>query len=168
MKLKGEKIGILNQNNEAIFGEPLPEKLPENERVNERNSTDDLPQNFFERFAKVFEVEKCVTYHKTIGLVFAVPLKIDGQNYLLYHSISTETVRKIFSAESYNGSGTVILLNSYHDWMVIADGDELINTEPEMEPNWLALRDKVKSNANSDSWSIYGKYMGKGYFLYVA
>ncbi len=161
---EGEKIGILTENNEAIFGESLPENPPED--FSRNNST--LSRNVFERFAKVFDGEKFVTYHESVGLIFAVPVKINGQNYLLYNSIPTETVRKTFNAVSYNGSGTVILLNSYYDWMVIADGDELINTEPEMEPNWIALGDKAQSNENLDSWSVYGEYEGRRYFLYLA
>ena len=146
---EGEKIGILTKNNDAVFGEALPE-------------------NIFSRFEKIFNGEKFVMYYKDIGLIFAMPLKLNNQNYLIYNSISSETVRKTFNAVSYNGAGTVILLNSYEDWMVIDDGEELINTEPEMQPNWQAIMKKIEQNPDENSWSIYGKYKGKSYFLYVA
>ena len=107
---KGESLGIVTKNNEAIIGYPLPKSIES-------------------RFAKVFEGENFVTYHDSLGLIFAVPVKIDGETCMLYNSISSKAVKRIFHAVSYNGAGTVILLNSYDDWMVIDDGAELINTD---------------------------------------
>ena len=146
---KGESLGIVTKDNKAIIGYPLPQIL-------------------VERFQKVFEGEQVVKYHNSLGLIFAVPVKVDGETCLLYNAISSKAVKTIFNAVSYNGDGTVILLNSMDDWMVISDGAELINTDARMRPNWLALSDKARANESADSWSLYGKYRDKGYFLYLA
>ena len=146
---KGESLGIVTKDNEAIIGYPLPTIIED-------------------RFRKVFAGENLVTYHNSLGLVFAVPVKIDGETCMMYNSISQKAVKNIFHAVSYNGVGTVILLNSYDDWMVINDGAELINTDARMRPNWYALWQKTQADENADSWSVYGRYRGKGYFLYVA
>ena len=106
--------------------------------------------------------------HNSIGLIFAVPVQVEGETCLIYNSISSEAVRRIFHAVSYNGAGTVILLNSLDDWMVINDGAEVINTDARMRPNWLALRSKILENEGANSWSLYGKFKDRGYFLYVA
>ena len=144
-----EEIGIVTENNEAIFGPPLPQIIEK-------------------RFEKVFAGENFVTYQYDAGLTFAIPIKIDGQNCLLYERIPTNNVKEKFHAISYNGSGTVILLNSMKDWMIISDGDELINVEPEMEKNWSALAKKINSNPNAKSWSVFGTFEGKRYFIYLA
>ena len=144
-----EEIGIVTENNEAIFGPPLPQIIEK-------------------RFERVFAGENFVTYQYDAGLTFAVPIKIDGQNCLLYGRIPTDNVKEKFHAISYNGSGTVILLNSMKDWMIISDGDELINVEPEMEKNWSALAKKINSNPTAKSWSVFGTFEGKRYFIYLA
>ena len=146
---KGESLAIVTKDNEAIIGHPLPSILEP-------------------YFQKVFHGEQVVKYHNSMGLIFAVPVKINGETCMLYNSISPEAVKKIFHAVSYNGVGTVILLNSIEDWMVISDGAESINTDARMRPNWFALRDKILKNADHNSWSIYGKFKDRGYFLYAA
>ena len=143
-----ETMGIVNKNDEAFRGEPLPARL-------------------MVKFQKVFEGENVVIYDNEYGLVFAVPVRINDQDCMLYNTNPTEWVRKTFHATSYNGTGTIILLNSMEDWMVLSDGDELINLEPEMKPGWYAIGDKF-DNGDEDSVSIYYKFKDRGYFLYVA
>ena len=144
----GEEIGIVNKNNEAFRGKPLPAKL-------------------LKRFHKVFDGEKGVVYDNEYGLIFAVPVDIEGQRCMMYNSNPTEWVKKTFHATSYNGVGTIILINSDEDWMIISDGAELINLEPEMLEGWFKIKNNF-FNGTSDSMSMYYQFQGRGYFLYIA
>ena len=143
-----EEMGIVNKNNEVFRGNPLPTRL-------------------IVKFQKVFEGENVVIYDSEYGLIFAVPVKIEDQDCMLYNTNPTEWVRKTFHATSYNGTGTILLLNNIDDWMVLSDGAELINLEPEMKPGWYAIGNKF-DNSDEDSVSIYYRFKGNGYFLYVA
>lgn len=146
---KGRTIGILDSDKKIVAGDFL--------------SDDEI-----KILEPIFNGEKIIKYTKKYGLIFAIPFEIDGKIYAMFEKYDDEAIKQKFHAESYNGSGTVILLNSYYDWMVISDGDELINTDPGMDENWAALMKKVENNPNENSWSVFGEFQGKRYFLYLA
>ncbi|MBR2179262.1 MAG: response regulator [Selenomonadaceae bacterium] len=143
-----EEMGIIDRNNEPLKGNPLPARL-------------------MEKFANVFNGENVVIYDNEFGLIFALPVKIYDQDCMLYNRNPTEWVKKTFHAVSYNGTGTILLLNNMENWMVLSEGAELINLEPEMRPGWYAIGNEF-DNSDDDSLSMYYKFKGKGYFLYVA
>ena len=144
----GEEMCIVNEYNEPLKGNPLPERLRK-------------------KFQNVFKGEEVVIYDNEFGLIFAVPMRINYEECILYNVVPTESVKNTFHAVSYNGTGTILLLNSMENWMVLSEGAELINLEPEMRPGWYAIGDEF-DNSDEDSLSMYYKFKGKGYFLYVA
>ena len=145
-----ERIGIVDGNNEVIRHEALPEKV-------------------FEQLKPVLQGEKVVIYDFTYGLVFAVPVKIDDQVCIMYNQNPTEWVRKTFHAVSYNGTGTIILLNGRRNGMILANGEKLINLDYEMQIGWDKISDKWKNGGKEKGYiSVYHDFRGESYFLYLA
>ena len=145
-----ERIGIVDGNNEVIRHEALPEKV-------------------FEQLKPVLQGEKVVIYDFTYGLVFAVPVKIDDQVCIMYNQNPTEWVRKTFHAVSYNGTGTIILLNGRRNGMILANGEKLVNLDYEMQIGWDKISDKWKNGGKEKGYiSVYHDFRGESYFLYLA
>ena len=122
---KWKKTGILSP-----MGEPYAGIVP--------------PKEIFEVAWEVYENKKIIRYISNVGLIFAVPLHIDGKIYMLYEYYMDPAIRQQFSTISYSGDGTVILLNNKKDWTVIANGiPPLINTHPDMEAGWQKLSEQM-------------------------
>ena len=123
-------------------------------------------------FQKVFDGESLVKYRKNVGLIFAVPINFDGQNCILYKCYNDEAFRNEFEVLSYNGAGTVILLNTREDWTVVADGKILINTHPDMRAGWEKLGKKLFDGSEgelvTDSGATYYKFHDEDYFIYFS
>ena len=118
--------------------------------------------------------EPVIRYLRDNGLVFAVPIRYNGADCVLFNYYTDDAVREHFKTIMYNGDGTVILLNSRTDWQVIAEGvPPLINTDPGMDAAWSTLMDKVgyhfdARTAAKESGAIFYDFQGKHYFVYVA
>ena len=152
--IDGESVGVISSKGEILAGDAPPEKIV--------NAT-----------WEVYGGKKIIKYLRGIGLVFAVPVEIDGENCILFDYYDDEAVRKKFNTINFNGSGTVILLNSRQEWTVIADGTTLINTHPDMDAGWQALTDKIHYDPETKqlektSAAVYYEFHGKGYFLYYS
>ena len=122
----------------------------------------------------VWEDRTVVRYLRGIGLIFAVPLNYNGQDCIMFDYYSDDTVREFFKTISYNGDGTIILLNDRNNWTVIADGiPPLINTHPDMDAAWEILSEKngydpATETSKHDSGAIFYEFQGKPYFVYIA
>ena len=123
---------------------------------------------------EVFDGKKTVRYLRGIGLIFAVPISYNGQDCVLFDYYNDGMVREFFKTVSYNGDGTIILMNDRINWTVIADGiPPLINTHPDMDAAWEAVAEKngydpVTETAKRDSGAICYQFQDKPYFVYVA
>ena len=152
--IPGSQVGIISPN-----GVPIVGKMP--------------PEEIFWLAKNAYAGNPTIKYIRDIGLMFAVPVKINNRNQVLFTYYNDAAVRRKFSTISYNGDGTVILLNSMNDWTVIADGLSLINTHPDMDDGWKKLGDKLGYDSKDDStWkntgAVYYEFRGKPYFLYAA
>ena len=146
-----EKLGIVTHDGRVLAGPPIESDL--------LKDLDD-----------VFNGKDMMKFHDNCcGLVFAVPVKIDGQTCMLYNSHPIETVRKKFNAISYNGVGTIFLIYARRDVMLLSDGAEpSIDNEPEFKTGWADMAVKIEANNDRDSWSLCRDFKGKNYFLYVS
>ena len=129
-----------------------------------------IKNEFIRDLENVFNGKDMMKFHDDgCGLVFAVPVKIDGQTCMLYNSHSIETVRKKFKAISYNGEGTIFLIFARRDVMLLSEGAEpTIDNEPEFKSGWDDMAVKIESNNDRDSWSLCREFKGNNYFLYVS
>ena len=146
-----EELGVVTPDGRVLAGSPIKSDLIK-----------DLENVFNGKDMMKFHNDGC-------GLVFAVPVKIDGQTCMLYNSHSIETVRKKFKAISYNGEGTIFLIYARRDVMRLSDGAEpLIDNDPEFKSGWDDMAVKIEANNDKDSWSLCREFNGKNYFLYVS
>ncbi len=156
-EVNGKRIGVIGPSGETIMGAVPPEEIVWASQ-------------------QAYSGKSIIKYIRDVGLVFSVPIKIDGKDCVMYDYYNDFAVRKRFNTISYNGDGTVILLNNYHDWTVLADGLTLINTHPDMKPGWDKLGEKigamkgedVAADFQEDAGSIYYEFHGNGYFIYGA
>ena len=120
-----------------------------------------------------YEGKPVIKYLHEVGLIFAVPIKVEEQDCVMFRYYRDSAVRKKFKTISYNGDGTVILLNTVSDWTVIADGVTLINVHPDMDAAWKKLSEKMgysfkAEKAQKDSAAIYYEFHDDAYFVYGA
>ena len=136
--------------------------------------TGDLPpERIVDATQKVLDGESTIRYLRDIGLIFAVPVEIDGQTCVLFDYYDDDAVRKTFNTINFNGDGTVILLNTREDWTVLADGMTLINTHPDMDAGWKKLAEKAGYDSEThkliaDSSAVFYEFHGDPYFIYFA
>ena len=152
--LEGESVGIISHNGEILAGNAPPDRI-------------------IQATWDVYGGKKVIRYLRDIGLVFAVPVKIDGADCILFDYYNDEAVRKRFSTISFNGAGTVILLNTMEDWTVLADGVALINTHPDMDEGWHKLAVKggfnpEKLTLEKNSAAVFYEFHGKHYYIYYS
>ena len=82
-----------------------------------------LPQHEFHELEDVFGGEDVITYHKGQGMIFAVPVEIDGEICLFYHQYDDKEIPKLFSVISYDGEGRVTLGYKTGEWTEISLGE---------------------------------------------
>ncbi len=132
-----------------------------------------LSPDAFNSLEAVFWGEPVMNYRKEYGLLFAVPLTYQGKKAVFYECFSDEQIPDTFKAISYNGEGTIVLMYSAEDWTIIAEGEELINTNPKMDFGWTQLLQEIENNPNSKDWAIYYSHpfmdlSRGGYFLFMS
>ena len=171
---QGKIKGVMTTGGRVVSGDALPDGALRALREQAvRGGVDALGRALDAEFSQAEDATDgaIVRYRKDCGLIFAVPMVLGGQDCLLYECYNDEALRDKFKALSYNGDGTVILLNSMEDWTVIADGLELINTHPKMQPGWDKLGQRYWNEDGSlrgDAGAVYYRCFGQGYFLYYA
>ena len=133
------------------------------------------PQEIFWVADDAFSGKPMIRYIRKVGLMFATPVNFDGKNYVLFNYYEDRVVRKRFSTISYNGDGTVILLNSLNDWAVIAGGTVFLGVmHPDLDEGWHKLGKKMNYSLDGNfagvkhSEAVFYKFHGKDYFLYGA
>ena len=111
-----------------------------------RNST--LTSKEFNDIKDVFSGEDVIAYFGEGGMIFAVPIEIDGETCAFYHQYDIEGVKDLLSVVSYDGLGRITLANLKGDWTEISDAtinnklfDEIYQT-----PGFLELYQKEVGN----------------------
>ena len=99
----GETMGIVTENGEVIAGTPLTD-----EAISILHSA--------------FKGNEIVKYRQNIGLIFAVPINIDGEQCILYNCFDDDAIRRAFRALSYNGAGTLYIHNGLENWILLSKG----------------------------------------------
>lgn len=171
---KGKNTGILDKRGNLIIGKPMPKSVfeslwtpPPGEGADKLGTA--INTTFW--WKDTVKELPLVQYRKDMGLIFAVPIHLQGQECILYVCYEDEALRNKFKAFSYNGDGTVMLLNSRHDWTVIADGLTLINTHPDMQPGWDKLGTRFldeDGTLREQAGSVLHSFHGEGYFMFFS
>ncbi|MBR6014112.1 MAG: response regulator [Selenomonadaceae bacterium] len=154
--IEGRHAGVLRPNGTALAGQVPPSEI-------------------FWVAEDAFQGKPLIRYIKNVGLMFATPVYMDGVNYVLYNYYEDDFVRNRFSTMSYNGDGTVVLLNSINDWAIIADGVEQTEImHPDLSEGWQKLGQKMNYALTgnfegiNDAGAVFYEFHGKHYFLYGA
>ncbi|MBR6013003.1 MAG: response regulator [Selenomonadaceae bacterium] len=150
--IEGENVGIISTSGELLAGRKPPDEII--------NVT-----------WLVYDGRSVIRYLRGVGLVFAVQMQVDGKEYVLFDYYNDEAVRKKFRTISFNGDGTVILLNDLENWTVLANGISPIKDFKEVGDGFIKLGEKIGYSGEStrlDSGAIYYEYNGGKYFIYSA
>ena len=171
---KGKITGILDKRGNLITGQPMPKSVfdslwtpPPGGGADKLGTA--IKTTFW--WKDTIKELPLVQYRKDMGLIFAVPIHLQGQDCILYVCYEDEALRNKFKAFSYNGDGTVILLNSRKDWTVIADGLALINTHSDMQSGWDRLGTRFLDDDGTlrvQSGAVLHNFHGEGYFVYFS
>ena len=81
----------------------------------------DLSWDEFVAIQNVFKGEDVVAYFGENGIIFAVPVTIDGEVCGLYQHCPKDGTMELFRVISYNGLGRITLANLKGEWMEISD-----------------------------------------------
>ena len=153
MNIQGKTLGIISEDGEVFEGV-------------------DLKPEVFKSLEEVFNAQNVIKYRKDSGLLFAVPVTLGGKTHMFYECYDNDALRHTFKAISYNGDGTIILLHTNEDWIVLSDGKELVNTDPKMDPGWGQLLLEMQKSPTGDAAIYYSHPFGDlsigGYFMYFA
>ena len=87
------------------------------------SQTDDFLDLTWEEFLSIQEVfngEDVVAYGEEKGIIFAVPVHINGENCAMYQQFSKEGTKQLFSVVSYDGQGRVTLADGKGNWTPIS------------------------------------------------
>jgi|GEM_PF-464454 len=174
LKQQGKLTGILDRGGNLLVGNPMPRSVfdslflpPQEESTNKLGAA--INHTFW--WGETVKEPPIVQYRSDMGLIFAVPIHFRGQDCILYVCYEDKALREKFRALSYNGDGTVILLNRWHDWTVIADGLSLVNTHPDMQPGWDKLGTKFLSEDGTlreKAGAALYSFQGQKYFLFFS
>ncbi len=149
MNVQGETMGIVARDGKTVIGAPMPADKAS-------------------LFPEVFKGKRSIKYFNEYGLVFAIPIHMNGQNCMLYDCFNDEAIRKRFNAMSYNGEGTLMLLNVpvTNGMMTLAES-RTQDIGAKFTDGWALLSDKFQSN-DCVPTCIHYVYNGETYFLHIS
>ena len=136
----GRTRGILRADGSTVAGESLSEDL-------------------FQKLDKNFAGESSMYFSKGKGLLFVVPFEYQGETCVIYELFSDEAVKNFYNMMSYSGKGTLILANTFEDWIFLSEGlypEIATNEYPKYSPkNYVGYKeDDVNKLQNFDvAWS---------------
>ena len=170
MHLPGKTMGIIKDDGEVLVGRGLPPEV-------------------FESLSATFWNEKIVNYRNDTGLLFAVPLNLDGKRCMFYECFDDDAIRQAFKVLSYNGEGTVFLLHG-DQYAVLSEGEDvesnyalekhfiknpegkqLVDNE-KLKNAWEHIRQKFERGEIDESTAFYiehpfGDFSNGGYFVHA-
>lgn len=114
-----------------------------------------------------FRGNRAISYKKDGGLLFTVPV-FNGNNvkYVVYKLYDGEVLAETFNMTSYNGAGTVLMINIQGQVIIpgIADDSELLLKDNVWNIYATEFRDRLNISTTA---TVFSKEEG-GRFLYVA
>ena len=144
---EGETMGIVTRNGVTIAGDTV--------------NYDTLGLLY-----SAFNGVEVVKYRQNMGLIFAVPININGENCVLYINFDDNAIRSKFQALSYNGAGTLYIHNSIKNWLLLSKGWYFFSPSY-MSEGWFKITDKFRENNNQPT-AMYYNYNGQRYFLHIS
>ena len=81
-----------------------------------------LPPSAFAAIDRVWQGQRVVEYRRGIGLIFAVPFELNGEDCIFYETFDDEAVQTFYKMMSYNGKGTLVLVSDSGDWLLLSAG----------------------------------------------
>ena len=170
MHMPGKTMGIISEDGEVLVGRGLPPDV-------------------FESLSATFWNENIVNYRNDTGLLFAVPLNLDGKRCMFYECFSDAAIKEAFKVLSYNGEGTVFLLHG-DQYAVLSEGEDvdsdyalekkfvktsesaqLVDNE-KLKNAWEHIRQKFEKGEIDESIAFYiehpfGDFSEGGYFVHA-
>ncbi len=130
----GRIRGILRRDASVVVGDPLPE-------------------NVFSSTLSAFAGSQAIDYVKGYGLLFVVPVNVDGEPCVFYELFNDEAVKIFYKAIIYNGKGTLVLSRHFKDGVMLSEG-----LYPE-----LALNEYPKPDTYEVTDNFYGTWENMQY-----
>ena len=143
----GETMGIVTKSGNTIAGTALAPKV-------------------LNILYSAFNGVEVVKYRQDVGLIFAVPIKINDEPCLLYIDFNDSAIRRKFQALSYNGAGTLYIHNGIENWMLLSKGWYFFSPSYMMD-GWNKLSKQFNDNDHKAS-AVFYDYNGQRYFLHMA
>ena len=82
-----------------------------------------LPEHEFKELMDVFDGKDIIAYHKGQGLIFAVPIVVNGEKCAFYQQYSDSELPELFGIKSYDGEGRITLgSDKSKEWTEISLG----------------------------------------------
>ena len=88
-----------------------------------------FPVDKINLISNVFYGQDAVVYDGEVGLIFATPMQMNGENCAFYQVYSNENLPELFGVISYDGMGRINLANRNGDWIELTktQNDSLYN-----------------------------------------
>ena len=139
-------------------------------------SKNTLPEHELQELKNVFEGRDEIIYHKGQGLVFAVPMIINGETYAFYQQHRDKDLPELFGIKSYDGEGRVTLgSDRSKEWTEISLGRDNGEYYHELysSPGFVKkyaeeiVWDTLKSQAGHRIIKLF-EYGGESYLIFGA
>lgn len=102
-----------------------------------------LPPSAFDAIGRVWQGQRVIEYRWGIGLIFAIPFELKGEDCIFYEVFDDEAVQTFYKMMSYNGKGTLVLVSDPGDWLLLSGGlyPELTEGKlPIFNEEWQSIR----------------------------
>ena len=83
-----------------------------------------FPVDSFELIAPAFDGQDVVVYKKGVGIIFAAPMRINGEVYAVYNIYNDKNIHNGLGVVSYDGQGRVTIGYKTGDWTEISLGPD--------------------------------------------
>ena len=83
-----------------------------------------FPVDSFELIAPAFDGQDVVVYKKDVGIIFAAPMRINGEVYAVYNIYNDKNIHNGLGVVSYDGQGRVTIGYKTGDWTEISLGPD--------------------------------------------
>ena len=146
----GRLRGILRRDNSPVVGWPLPEEV-------------------FQSIERVWQGRQAIDYLRGIGMVFAVPFDMEGEECIFYELFDDNAVQTFYKMMSYNGKGTLILVAPNDNWLLLSKGQYPEMTEgkmPNFNDEWKSVEHPSLAHGKTNSSYLEDEFEGELYAFF--
>ncbi len=146
----GRLRGILRRDNSPVVGRPLPEKA-------------------FRAIERVWQGQQAIDYLRGIGMVFAIPFELEGEDCIFYEIFDDNAVQTFYKMMSYNGKGTLVLVAPDDNWLLLSEGQYPGMTEgkmPKFNDEWKAVEHPSLTHGKTNSSYLEDEFAGELYAFF--